>query len=139
MPESILVALNISVAGGPKLAGPQTIGVDAYDKIKVNIEAGDANEDGEIEPVTKMVDVQPGAAGKVQFLFINSDEFSTAAPDKKLNYKVNTMPTQIELDAPLLLVGDGAVSLLGEAPGKLTFTSTLGKPVNIEILVGRNV
>jgi hypothetical protein len=82
----------------------------------------------------------------VQFLLINSDQFGDdETPDKTLTYSVNDAGVEetIELDAQQLLMGDGAVGLLdaasGEEPETLHFTNGLDKPVNIEILVGRNV
>jgi hypothetical protein len=43
------------------------------------------------------------------------------------------------LDAQQLLMGDGAVGLLGDPPESLSFTNGLGEAASIEILVGRKV
>ena len=140
MPENIQVTLSVSVGGGPKLSAPQSINVEGYDKLKVTVES-ETNSEGEITTGTKTVEVQPGAEGQVQFLFINSDQFSTNEDEKKLTYTINDEKpaTAIELDAPLLLIGDGAMALFGEPPRRLSFSNSLGKSANIEILVGRNV
>jgi hypothetical protein len=70
----------------------------------------------------------------VQLLLISSDEFGEG-----LTYKVNGEGNPVKLDAPLLLMGDGAVKLLGEAPKSLSFTNGLNKPATAEILIARNV
>lgn len=134
MSEKINWTLNVQVVGGPKMSASQTVTVDAYDKIQVTVGVG-AQE-------SKTVEVQPGPAGRVQFLLISSDQYGDNGD--KLTYKVNdAVNPPIKLDAPQLLIGDGAVGLLGAAPGAgpatLHFANGLDKPVNIEILVGRMV
>jgi hypothetical protein len=124
MSEKINWTLNVQVVGGPKISAAQTVTVDAYDKIQVTIGAGAADEE---------VDVQPGGAGRVQFLLISSDQFGD-----DLTYKVDPAGNAIELDAPQLLIGDGAVGLFGAPPTTLGFTNNLAQDANIEILVGRN-
>ena len=41
------------------------------------------------------------------------------------------------LDTLQVLIGSGAVGLLGAAPTRLLFSNALGGPVKIQILVGR--
>ncbi len=126
MTESINWSLNAQVSGGPKVMASDTKEIEAYDKIKVTIEA---------ETADKEVDIQPGGAGKVQFLLIKSDTYSSDI--EKLTYTVNERTTTIELDALQVFIGNGAVELLIETPKKLVFTNNLQTPVSIEILVGR--
>ena len=126
MTESINWSLNVQVIGGPKVMASDTKEIEAYDKIEVTIEAGTADNG---------VDIQPGDAGSVQFLLIKSDTYSGDV--EKLTYKVNELPTIIELDALQVFIGNGAVGLLTESPKKLVFTNDLTTPVSIEILVGR--
>jgi len=124
MTESINWSLNAQVSGGPKVMASDTKEIEAYDKIKVTIEAG----------TTEEVDIQPGVDDRVKFLLIKSDTYS-----KDLTYKVNN-PTSadiIKLDALHVFIGIGAVGLLKESPKKLIFTNDLATPVSIEILVGR--
>ena len=123
MTESINWSLNAQVSGGPKVMASDTKEIEAYDKIKVTIEA---------ETTDKDVEIQPGGAGKVQFLLIRSDTYS-----EDLTYKVNELTTIIKLDALQVFIGNGAVELLTEPPEKLVFTNDLTTPVSIEILVGR--
>jgi hypothetical protein len=125
MSEKINWTLNVQVVGGPKISAAQTVTVDAYDKIQVTIGTGAADE---------VVDVQPGGAGRVQFLLISSDQFGD-----DLTYKVNNAGDDIKLDAQQLFIRDGAVGLLGTSPPTtLGFTNNLAQDANIEILVGRN-
>ena len=123
MTESINWSLNAQVSGGPKVMASDTKEIEAYDKIEVTIEA---------ETADKEVEIQPGGAGRVQFLLIKSDTYS-----EDLTYKVNELTTIIKLDALQVFIGNGAVELLTEPPEKLVFTNDLTTPVSIEILVGR--
>jgi hypothetical protein len=124
MTEKINWTLSVQVVAGPRIADGKTITVDAYDKIGVVIVAGAAD---------KEVQVQPGGAGKVQFLLISSDRY-----DDKLTYKVNgAAANPIMLDALQLFMGDGAVGLLDPAPEKLFFSNALTDDASVQILVGR--
>lgn len=126
MPEEkikINWVLNVQVIGGPKVSASETITVDAYDKIEVIIPAGE----------DKKVEVQPGGSGQVQFLLISSNQYGDA-----LTYKVNEdTADEIKLNALQLLIGDGAVGLLGAAPEKLLFSNGMDSETSIQILVGR--
>ncbi|MFQ5856215.1 MAG: hypothetical protein ACE5LU_11285 [Anaerolineae bacterium] len=124
MAEKINWTLNVQVVGGPKMSASKTMTVDAYDKIEVVISDGATDEE---------VQVQPGGSGQVQFLLISSDQYGG-----DLTYKVNVGTADpIKLDAQQLLMGDGAVGLLGAAPEKLLFSNGLGNDASIQILVGR--
>lgn len=125
MSEKINWTLNVQVVAGPKISASGPITVDAYDKIQVTVDDGAQD---------KVVEVQPGPEGRVQFLFIDPKPSGDA-----LTYKVNNAGDAIKLDAQQLFMGDGAVRLLGGAPESLSFTNGLGEAASIEILVGRNV
>jgi len=105
MTESINWSLNVQVIGGPKVMASDTKEIEAYDKIEVSIEA---------ETADKEVEIQPGGAGRVQFLLIKSDTYS-----EDLTYKVNELTKIIKLDALQVFIGNGAVELLTEPPEKL--------------------
>lgn len=128
MPEKIVWTLNVQVVGGPKVSESQTIEVEAYDIIKVLVPGGD-----NATPGTATVEVQPGGSGQVKFLMITSNVY-----DANLTYKVDG-GTEIKLDALQLLVGNGAVGLLGSTQNQFAFSNKAGvnKPASIEILVGR--
>lgn len=132
MSEQISWTLNVQVTGGPKISTSRTEMFDAYDKITVDIPAGDGTTPG-----TATVEVQPGDAGQVQFLLIKSSVY--AVPDEaKLTYQVNDNTADaILLDRLHLLVGAGAVGLLGAAPQTLLFSNEFDQTASIEILVGR--
>jgi hypothetical protein len=126
MTQKISWTLNVQVVGGPRIPDSQTIEVDAYDMLEVSIEDTAAD---------KEVQLQAGASG-VKFLPIKSDVYGD-----KLTYKVHhgagaTGP--IKLDALQLLIGSGAVGLLGKAPVKVLFSNTQGKAASAQILVGRD-
>lgn len=123
MTESINWSLNAQIVGGPKIMASDTKEIEAYDKIEVTIEA---------ETADKQVEIQPGGAGRVQFLLIKSDTYS-----EDLTYKVNELTNIIKLDALQVFIGNGAVELLTQSPENLMFTNDLTTPVSIEILVGR--
>lgn len=119
----INVTLSVQVVEGPSISALRKIEVDAHDKIQVKISAGTTD---------KVVEVQPGGAGRVRLLAITASLFSD-----QLTYKVNNAGTPIKLDAEQLFIGDGAVGLLGAAPETLSFTNPLAQDVNVVILVGR--
>jgi hypothetical protein len=76
------------------------------------------------------VNVQPGDSG-VKFLQV------TAGSYEDLTYKVDG-GTQRTLDAPLLLIGGGAVALLGATQKQFEFTNAGATAVTVNILVGRD-
>lgn len=129
MTEKINWSALVQVVGGPKLSASDTAVVEAYDKIRINIEAG----------TDKEVEIQPGGEGQASLLMIVSSKYSNPGSEtEKLTYKVNDGTDSIELDGPHLLIGKGAVSLLDAAPTSLSFTNDLGVDVSVDILVGRD-
>jgi hypothetical protein len=128
MPTSISWRLTIDIPSGPSLALGSAIAVEAYDRIAITVPHSAAGPPAEVE-----VDVQPGAVGRVKFLVIRSDSYGD-----KLLYKVHATgnPARV-LDDTLVLVGAGALDLLGAPVDKLLIINTLGHPANIEIIVGR--
>lgn len=127
MAEKINWAVDVQIVGGPKIAVSQTVSVDAYDKIEVVVAEGTDAED---------IEVQPGGAGQVQFLLIRSNKY-----DANLTYSINapvgTPGDRIKLDALQVLIGEGAVGLLGDPPQTLYFYNQVDQDVAIQILVGR--
>ena len=130
MSESIGWSLDVQVVGGPKLSLSEAIVVDAYDKLGLVVPAasGTPPTAGKVT-----VEVQPGTADKVQFLLLTSSIY-----DPKLTYKVGT-GADIKLDAPILLVGAGAVGLLGQAQQNFVFSNNVSpaQAASVTILVGR--
>lgn len=128
MAEKINWTLNVQVVGGPKVSDSKTVEVEAYDLIEVEVPAGDNTTPG-----TSTVEVQPGGSGQVKFLMITSSVY-----DANLTYAVD-VGSAIKLDALQMLIGEGAVGLLGSTQKLFAFTNKAGldKPASIKILVGR--
>ena len=125
MPKTITWKSQASVGGGPSSSSSQSIPIEAYDEIEVELADGDTDEE---------IEVQPGGAGQVRFLQITSTAYGS-----NLSYKVNAAgnPPHM-LDRPLVLAGDGAIGLLDAPPTSLFFTNSLGSSATIHVLVGRN-
>jgi hypothetical protein len=104
------------------------IPVAAYDVVVLTIPASTNNV---------AVPIQPSSTpGDVVFLVVSSSQY-----DAGVNYTVDAVAATHVLDAPHILVGSGAVSLLNSAspPQKLTFNNTLTKDINVQVVVGRKV
>jgi hypothetical protein len=122
MPETIVLNISADVALGPKLKESRKLGVDAYDKISVEV----ADQPVEVE-------VQPGGTGSIKLLVVTSTVYSA-----DLKYTVNALADDHVLDQPHVLVGTGSVALFGEEPEKLVFDNQTGQDAQIQILVGRD-
>jgi hypothetical protein len=120
-------SLNVQVTGGPTFGAAQTFEVEAYDPILVTIAAGAADV---------AVDVQPSDSDQVSLLLVRADP--SPAEGETLTYSVDGGAADVALDAPQLLVGDGMVGLLGAAPKRLTFTSTMAADTEVLIFVARS-
>lgn len=125
MVQSLQWSLTVQIPGGPNVSTSQAIDIEAYDSIKFGIESN----------VTDMeIELQPGGAGQVKALVITSDHYGN-----DLNYKVNAVGnSEIVIDQPQVLMGEGAVGLLDPAPASLFFSNGPTENVAIEILVGRD-
>ena len=118
--------LNVQVPGGPKISDSRVMEVDAYDLIELTVDDGATD---------KEVGLQPGNTG-VKMLLIKSDHYGN-----ELTYKINDGTDSsgaIALDGPHLLFSEATIGLLQKAPKKALFSSTLGKPATIQILVARD-
>lgn len=124
MSETISYSFSIQVAGGPKVAGADQIEVQAYDMLEVEIP--DSGTSGGVATVN----VQPGDTG-VKFLQVTAENYGD------LTYTVDGGAQQT-LDAPLLLIGAGAVALLGATQKQFEFTNAGTAAVTVNILVGRD-
>jgi hypothetical protein len=128
MNEKINWMVNVQVVGGPRISAAENLSVEAYDKIQVDVPGGD-----NAQPGIATVQVQPGGAAQVRFLAIASSHY-----DPALTYTVDG-GDPVPLDAFQLLMGKGAVGLLGTTLTAFAFTNQAGldKPASVEILVGR--
>lgn len=120
--------VNVQVVGGPKLPAADSLELEAYDFIQVDVEP----EAADLE-----VEVQPGSTTGVSFLMIQATPFSD-----QLSYTVNETEedegTRFALDGLHLLVGSGAMSFLGAAPETLYFYNDGTETAQVSILVGRD-
>ena len=119
---------NVQVINGPKLSGADTVEVDAYDNIEVNVPKKVGADNGKAA-----VEVQPGAQTKVMFLLIQAGTYQGGS----LSYKVEGSSKSVKLDAQQLMIGAGAVGLLDGAPTKLNFENSGAADVPVRILIGR--
>ena len=120
MPEKINWTLNVQVVGGPKVSASDTLDVEAYDKIEAVIPAGGS----------ATIDVQPGTGA--QFLLITAGSYAD------MTYEVDSSGTTVTLDGPHVLIGSGAVGLLGSTQNQFEFSNAGGEDVTVDILVGRD-
>lgn len=117
---------NVQVVGGPKVAGTGLVEADAYDNVEVTVGGG----------TTVAVEVQPATtAGRVKLLLVRSDNYAD------LTYKIAEAAAlgDVDLDSQLVLVGEGALKLVGAAPKTFTFTNNGTVDANVQILVARDV
>jgi hypothetical protein len=125
--STITWQFQASIQGGPAFAINQpAIAVQAYDVASATIAAGASGVD---------VSVQPSSTtGDVVFVVVSSDTYDTG-----LTYTVDGGSATHAVDAPHVLLGSGAVGFMnaGAPPQKLTFSSTLVKDANVQVVVGR--
>ena len=122
MSEKISWSFKVQVTGGPSVVASDTLEVDAYDKIEAVIPAAGS----------ATINVQPGDGA--QFLLI------TATAYEDLTYEVDPSDdtTVVTLDAAHVLIGEGAVSLLGATQNQFVFSNASAADVTVSILVGRD-
>ena len=130
MSKKIRWSLDVGVVGGPAIAASNTIEVDACDDVDVP-----AVENGK----TVKAQVQPGDLGRVKFIVVHTESYENPP-----TVKVTDSPMEaIELTAPLVLIGEEAVGLLGASPQSLDITNTTSReesdPINVRVIVGRDV
>lgn len=119
MSETINWNFVTQVLQGPSVSAAASItDLDAYDKFEIDL----------ADTVTQAVDLVPGDT--LSLVVINPQP-----PHADLSYELGGNP--VALDGPHVLIGSGAVSLLGGATS-LTFTNNTGADAVIEILVGRD-
>jgi hypothetical protein len=127
MATKINWSLSVQVVGGPTFGAAQSFEVEAYDPIVVTIPAGGTDIG---------VDVQPSDADQVRLMLVRANP--GPADGETLTYSVDGGASDISLDAPQFLVGQGLIGLLAAAPEKLTFTSTMAADTEILIFVARS-
>ncbi|MCP4329268.1 MAG: hypothetical protein GY791_12620 [Alphaproteobacteria bacterium] len=125
MQEMVKLSVSATVSGGPEISASRAIAVDAYDSIKVVVDAAVADLE---------VEVQPGGSGQVKFISITSTVYGS-----DLTYRVNNAAgAPVALDAPQVFGGEGAVGLLDPAPASLFFSNSMDRDATVQIFVGRD-
>jgi hypothetical protein len=122
MTEKINWSLQVRVAHGPQIAATGVVDVEAYDKVSVEIAAGESQQ----------VDLVPAGTERVALVLI-----VPATPSPDLSYEIDG--TAIALDGAHAFFGAGAARLLGADPASLTFTNDTADPARLDILLGRDV
>lgn len=118
-----------AVPSGPSVVINQPhIQVSGYDVVSVTVPAAASNLAVPVQPST--------TAGDVILMIISSNRY-----DPGITYTVDGVGVPHALDAPHLLMGSGAVSLLnaGAPPQNLNFSNTLTSDVSVQILAGRKI
>jgi len=118
MAENINWNFVIQALGGPSVSGAGTIEADAYDKLTITVPDGES----------QVVNLAPN--GDISLLVVNP-----AVPNADLSYEVDG--DAVPLDGPHILIGAGAVGLLGDITS-LEFTNNTGADAVIGILIGRD-
>lgn len=122
MPISIDWAVSLSAAPGPRISQTGSLVVDAYDKVSITLEP----------QATADVDLLPAdAPGRLSVLMLSASTYDLA-----LTYSADGGTTTIPLDAPLVLLGRGAVERAG-LPHRLQFANNTTAAVAVDALIGR--
>lgn len=121
MPEKLSWTFAARVLGGPTLTRNGDVEVEAYVKVRVTIKKNSSQD----------VEIFPGAGGSAQLVVI-----SPADPSNKLTYEVGG--NKVPLDGPHILIGSGAVGMLGAKVGTLKFENKAAADAEIEIIAGRD-
>ena len=122
MAEKLSWKFTASVLGGLTFAREDELDVEAYVKVAVTIKKG----------TTQDVEIFPGTGGSAQLVVI-----SAVKPDAKLTYELGG--NKVPLDGPHILIGGGAVGLLGGGKiSTLKFENKTTEDADIEIIAGRD-
>lgn len=115
--------IRTATDGGPTVTKSSTVEVGAYDVLKST-----ATKNGG----TASFDLQPEDVGNVEFFAASSDNYASLA------FAVDG-GSSVTMDGPMMLVGAGAVSLLGATLLTIVFTnSDTEADANIIVYVGRS-
>jgi hypothetical protein len=142
MAEQLTVLVKASITGGPAINASHSVQLTAYDRVSVTVPGSDKPDP--TKPISDPanagvpavdVDVQPSDdAARVVLFAITSDRYSS-----DLVYSVDGGASDIALDNAHLILGPGAMALLGAAPQKVSIRNGMGNDANanITILAGR--
>ena len=133
---NVIATINLQIPGGPKLDASNTLPVEAYDRVEVEVSPGDTN---------KVIELQPGRASQLRALVIKSSIYDDTG---KLTYAVSdgtSDSAEVNLDGPQVFLGPGAISLFNvDPPVALKVSNALiagagtNNKARLEILIGRD-
>src|SRR5215510_7126157 len=116
MAETLSWSYTVHAASGPSLSSAADLAISGYEKFTVPLPAGG----------TAPFDAVPADA------VVNLVILDATPPDPKVTY--DTGSGAKPLDAPLVLIGPGAVGLLGTPFPKLTFSNGSAKDASVQVL-----
>jgi hypothetical protein len=117
MPEKIAWSMSARVDGGPQISINEILEVEAYEKVNV------------ILPGQKKTTIEvQQSEGLARLILIAPDKY------EKLHFSVDG-GSPIALDHPIMLVGEGAVNLLGKKQNVLEFNNENPDNVSVMMLV----
>lgn len=129
MPTTMNAIRRVEVAEASTSSATHTLEAEAYDRIDVTVPTGTPN--------TATVEVQPGGTGQVELFFMAASAYpEDGSGAAELTYEVDGGGS-VDLDAPLLVVGAGAVGLLGDV-NEVVFTNDSDEEIDVSIVVGRD-
>jgi hypothetical protein len=125
--------LDLQVKDGPKFNLSDLMKVEVYNRLDLDIP-----EQGYLDVI-----IDSGSLSDVQFLLIQRtdkpDQPPAGQPARRLMYTVNNSDRCVFLENQHLLLGQGVMNLLSEAPQRLHFKNEQAKPAHVAILIGRKV
>jgi hypothetical protein len=121
MSERINWSYKVQAVGGPTLAGSGSASTDSYEKFTITVPT----------PAGTAVVVDVSAGASAQFLLLTSSTY------ENVTYKVGGGAART-LNGPILLVGSGAVALIGGTLNQFTFTNNGTTNVTIGLFIGRD-
>jgi hypothetical protein len=122
MAETINWMYSVQATRGPTATLDGSFDADAYEKMSISLDPS----------ATQDVTIGPGTWAEVRSLVVSADDLSgavTIQPDGG---------TAAVLDAPFVLLGAGAVSLLGTGDATITLENTGADAVLVDIFVARD-
>ena len=128
MASSLSYLVKATIGGGPSFLAQDRFDTESFIFTQVTVPAAGAT-----------VAVGAGAMADIQLIGIAVDAYKDAAGAFQVTMQnaLAGSPT-ITLEGPIMLVGAGAVSLLGTAIESLVFMNATGEDRTVTILVARN-
>ncbi len=121
MSASINYQFLAAVSGGPSVSASENILTDSYELVQVTVEAAATGMKVELD-----------INDKVDMVVIRADKYEA------LSYKKTAGGALVAITGPLILIGGGAVGLLGTTVASLFFSNSGANAREITILISRD-